>query len=122
MSHFEERLAEIRRENMAKIRRAHPQLSGLDLERPAYLSHVRRARRRRVLEDLRRESDQCMRQGAIVEPHSALWALARLAQRLRRRSVTFCGVRFPVTYSVWRGAVRDPETNEALVLFVAPCH
>lgn len=118
MSHFEERLEEIRRENLAEIRRAHPQI---DLERQAYASHARRARRR-VLEDLRRESDLCMRQGAIVEPHSALWALARLAQRQCRRSVMFCGVRFRVTYSVWRGAVRDPETNEPLVLFVAPCH
>lgn len=99
MSYFEERLAE--------IRRAHPSPDPTG--------------RRRVLEDLRRESDQCMRHGAIVEPHTALWALARLAQRLRRRSVTFCGVRFPVTYSVWRGAVRDPETKEPLVLFVAPC-
>lgn len=84
----------------------------------AYQARAKRERAE-LLSTLRRESAYCSGVHCYADESTApkLAQLGRLAAHYQGKSVVFEGVTFPITYSAWRGAVRDPATREALVLF-----
>ena len=95
-------------------RRKVRQLAGL-----RRIAEERRRARAALLDTLRRESYLCARLHAYADEATAptLSALGQLAAHYAADRVRFEGVTFRVTYSAWRGAVRDPDTGEPLVLF-----